>query len=74
MQLRHDDPLGTIDDESSVLGHQRDISEIDFLFFDVPDALDSGLRVLVPDDQPDRHLERYGVGHAALLAFLDVVL
>jgi hypothetical protein len=30
--------------------------------------------VLVPDDEADRHLERHGVGHAALLALVDVVL
>jgi len=30
--------------------------------------------VLVPDHEADRHLQRHGVGHAALLALVDVVL
>ena len=37
-------------------------------------VLTPGLRVLVPDDEPDRDLERHGERHAALLALLDVVL
>ena len=32
------------------------------------------LGVLVPDDETDGDLERHGVGHAALLALVDVVL
>ena len=32
-----------------------------------------GLLVDVPDDQAQRHLQRRGEGHAALLALLDVV-
>ncbi len=74
VQLRHDDPLGAVDDERAVLGHQRDVAEVDLLLLDVADGLDAGLRILVPDDQPDRHLQRHGVGHAALLALVDVVL
>jgi hypothetical protein len=30
--------------------------------------------VLTPDDEADRDLQRHGIGHAALLAFVDVVL
>src|SRR5207244_10961242 len=41
---------------------------------DVADGLHAGFGILVPDHQPDRHLERHGVGHAALLALVDVVL
>ena len=74
VQLRDDDPLGAVDDERAVVGHQRDVAEVDLLLLDVADGLDLRLGVLVPDDQPDRHLERHGVGHAALLALVDVVL
>ncbi len=74
VQLRDDDPLGAVDDERAVVRHQRDVAEVDLLLLDVADGLDAGLGVLVPDHQPDRHLQRHGVGHAALLALVDVVL
>src|SRR5204863_4435701 len=67
-------PFGTIDNEGAVLGHQRDVAEVDLLLLDVADGLDPGLGILVPDDQADGDLERHGVGHAALLALVDVVL
>src|SRR5207248_9593597 len=74
VQLRDDDARGTVDDEGAVLRHQRDVAEIDLLLLDVADGLDAGLRILVPDHETDGHLERHGVGHAALLALVDVVL
>ena len=74
VELADDDPLGAVDDERPVLGHQRDVAEVDLLLLDVADGLDAGFGVLVPDHEPDRHLQRHGVGHAALLALVDVVL
>ena len=74
VQLRDDDALGAVDDEGAVLRHQRDVAEVDLLLLDVADGLDAGLGVLVPDHEADRHLQRHGVGHAALLALVDVVL
>ncbi len=74
VELRHDDALGPVDDEGAVVGHQRDVAEVDLLLLDVADRLDAGLGVLVPDHEPDRDLQRHGVGHAALLAFVHVVL
>src|SRR5262249_16596589 len=74
MELADDDALGAVDDERAVLGHQRDVAEVDLLLLDVADGLDAGLGILVPDHEADRHLQRHGVGHAALLALVDVVL
>src|SRR5690606_29598943 len=74
VQLRDDDPLGPVDDARPVVRHQRDVAEVDLLLLDVAEGLDAGLRVLVPDDEQDRDLERHGVRHAALLALVDVVL
>src|SRR5581483_11964791 len=74
VQLADDDALGAVDDEGAVLRHQRDVAEVDLLLLDVADGLDAGLGVLVPDHEADRHLQRHGVGHAALLALVDVVL
>ncbi len=74
VQLRDDDALGAVDDERAVVGHQRDVAEVDLLLLDVADGLDPGLGILVPHDEPDGDLQRHGVGHAALLALVDVVL
>ena len=72
MQLRHDDALGAVHHEGAVAGHQRNLAEINFLLLDV---LDRAAAVLdVPDDELNLDLERRRVGHAALMAFLDVVL
>ena len=74
VELRDDHALGAVDDERAVVRHQRDVAEVDLLLLDVADGLDAGLRVLVPDHEADGDLERHGVGHAALLALVDVVL
>jgi hypothetical protein len=73
VKLRHDDTLGSVDDERSVVGHQRDLAEENVLFLDVADRSKHLSRVLVIDRQTDLDLERDAVGHAALLAFLLVV-
>ncbi len=73
MQLADDDAFGAVDDEGSLLGHERDFTHVGFLLFDV---LDFGLAGLVglADDQLEAHLERDGKGHAALDALADAVL
>ncbi len=73
VELRHDDALGAVDDERAVLGHQRDVAEIDLLLLDVADRLRAGFRIFVPDDQADGDLQGHGEGHAALLALVHVV-
>ena len=74
MELADDDALSAVNNERPVLRHERDVAEVDLLLLDVADGLDAGLGVLVPDHEADRHLQRHGVGHAALLALVDVVL
>ena len=74
MQLADDDALGSIDDEGSVFGHQRDFAEEDLLLLDVADGLVAGLGVLVEDGETDGDFEGSGIGHAALFAFGDIVL
>ena len=73
VQLRHDHALGAVDDERSVVRHQRDFAEEDFLLLDVPDALLPRLRVLGIHRQPDGDFQRRRVRHAALLALQHVV-
>src|SRR5262249_30792345 len=74
VEVGHDHAVGAVDDERAVLRHQRDVAEVDLLLLDVADGLDARLGILVPDHEADRHLQRHGVGHAALLALVDVVL
>ncbi|MNK72514.1 hypothetical protein D3C87_919930 [compost metagenome] len=66
VQLRHDDALGTVDDEGAVVGHQRDFAEIDLLLLHVLDGL--GGRLAVVDHQAHGHAQRRAVAHAALTA------
>ena len=74
VHLRDDHPLGAVDHERAVVGHQRHVAHVDVLLLDVADGAGAGFLVHVPDDQAQRHLQRRGVGHAPLLALLDVVL
>ena len=73
MQLTDDDTFCAIDDESTVLGHQWNFAEIDFLLLDVANRLHAGLLVDIPGDQPHLDLHRGGKRHASLVTFLDIV-
>ena len=73
MHLRDDDALGAVHDERTVVGHQRDVAHVDILLLDVLHGAGAGLFVDIEHDQPQRHLERRGIGHAALAALVDVV-
>src|SRR5690606_26216156 len=70
MQLGNDHPLGTVDDEGTVLGHQGDFPHVDFLLLDVLDRLAG--RFAIKDDQAHFHPQRNRIGHAAQHTFLDV--
>ena len=74
VQLADHDALGAVDDEGTVVGHERDLAEEDLLLLDVADRLRSGVLVGVPDDQAHGHLDRRRERHAALAALVDVVL
>ena len=73
VQLADDHALGAVDDERTVLRHQRNIAEKYFLLFDVANGTIAGLRVLIENGQTHGDLERGGVGHAALFALGDVI-
>ena len=71
VQLGHDHALGAVDDEGAVLGHERQLAEVDLLLDRALHA--RGARgLLVHDAQPQADAERRGVGQPAHLAFLDV--
>ncbi len=73
VHLADDDAFGAIDDERAVVGHQRHVAHVDGLFLDVADRAGAGVLIHVPYDQAQDDLQRGGIGHAALDAFLDVV-
>ena len=74
VHLADDDALGAVDDEGAVVGHERHVAHVDILLLDVADRARAGFLVDVPHHELQRDLERRGIGDAALLALLDVVL
>ena len=74
MQLADDDTFGTVNDKSTVFSHQRNFTEIDFLFLDVPNGLSTGLFVDIPSYEAYLDLDRRSKGHSALVAFFHVIL
>ncbi len=66
VQLGDDDPLGAVDDEGAVVGHERHVAHVDVLLLDILDGLGGG--ILVVDDQPHPHPQGNSVGHAPQLA------
>ncbi len=74
VHLRDDHPLGAVDDEGALVRHERNVTHVDVLLLDVLDGAGLGLLVGLPHDQAQLDLQRRGVGHVALDAFLDVVL
>ena len=74
MELRDDDALGAVDDKGTVLAHERNVAEEDFLLLHVAQTLDPSLRVLVVDFETNRDFQRSRISHAALFAFSLVVL
>ena len=73
MHLGDDDALGAVHDERTVVRHQRDVAHIDILLLDVLHGAGAGLFVDIEHDQPQRHLQRRRIGHAALAALVNVV-
>src|SRR5690606_10813797 len=71
VQLGDDDPLGAVDDEGAVGGHERDLPHVHLLLLHVLDRLARGLAVI--DDQTHGHAQRGAVAHAtgAALALVE---
>ena len=74
VHLRHDHTFGAVDDERAVGRHERHVAHVDVLFLHVPDGPRAGFLVDVPDHEAQGHLQGGREVHAALLAFLNVVL
>src|SRR5262249_50092610 len=74
LQLAHHHALGPVDDEGPLLGHERELAEIDLLLLDVLDRPVFGVVGLPVHHEPQRHLERDGMRHPTVMALLDRVL
>ncbi len=74
VHLGDDHPLGAVDDEGALVGHERNVAHVDVLLLDVLDRAGAGFFVRLEHDQAQLDLQRRRVGHVALDAFLDVVL
>ncbi len=74
MHLRDDDALGAVHHEGAVHGHERNVAHVDVLLLDVLDGAGAGFFIDIEHDEAQRHLQRRGVGHAALAALIDVIL
>src|SRR3984957_2836316 len=72
MQLRNDDAFRAVDDESTVVGHERQFAEIDLLLAHVLDGLLGAAGLLVEHHEAHFDAQRGRVGESAQLAFLDV--
>ena len=73
MHLRYDNPFSAVDHKRALVRHQGHIAHVDILLLDVADRPGTGIFVDVPDHKAQCHLERCGIGHAALLALFDIV-
>src|SRR4030043_513716 len=73
VELADDDPLRPVDDEGSILCHERDFTKINLLLLHRLDALGFRLLVHIPDDQAYRHLDRGRIGHSPQKAFFHII-
>ena len=73
VQLADDDPLGSVDDEGTVFGHQRNFAEIDLLLLDIADRLNPRFLVDIPGNQAYPNLHGGGKGHPPLMTLVHIV-
>ena len=73
MQLRNDNALRAIDDERTVLRHQRDFAKKYVFFLNITHRHRFRVRVFIVNRQANLDLERYAVRHAPVLAFYLVM-
>ncbi len=74
LELADHHALCAVDDEGALVGHQRQLAEVDLLAALLPDRLRLRFLVVIEDDEAQRHLERNREGHATVVALLDRVL
>ena len=73
VKLADYDPLGPVDNECSIIGHERQSAEIDFLFLYIANGSGVGFLVDIIYDKAHHYLDRGLVGHSPCKAFVDFV-
>jgi len=82
VQLADDHAFRSVDDKRAVFRHQRNFTEVNFLFLNVADRFGLGRFTVAPavgqpvgvkHHQTDHDFQRSGIGHAFLNALLHVV-
>ena len=76
MQLRDNDPLGTVDQERSLVGDHRQLTQVDFLLLDIANHhfLVGGAFSFLFDHQTQTHLQGYAERESPFLTFFNAVL
>ncbi len=74
VHLGHNHTLGAVHDERTLVGHQRNIAEIDLLLLDLFDRFRARVLVNIEDNQLQPHLERRCVGQVTLHTLLHIEL
>ncbi len=74
VHLAYDYALGSVHNERPLIGHQRDIPEIDLLFFDFLDRLGAGIFVNIKHDELQAHLQRRGICQISLHTLFGIEL
>ncbi|OQC53569.1 MAG: hypothetical protein BWX55_00997 [Deltaproteobacteria bacterium ADurb.Bin022] len=82
VQLINDHPFRSVNDEGTVLRHQRNFTEVNFLFLDIADLLGFGRftgpfpfdgTLRLKNNQPDHDLQRRRIGHSFLNTFFHII-
>ncbi len=73
VHLRDDDPLGSVDDEGSGMGHEGNFAQVDVLLLDLLHGLGAGLLILLPDDEAEGDLQGGRKGHAPLQTLVHLI-
>ena len=73
VHLADDDPLGAVDDEGAVHGHERHVAHVHVLLLDIDDRLGLGVGVDLERGQAQRDAHRRGIGQPALAALVGVI-
>ena len=70
MQLRNNNPFGTIDDEGAIVGHQGHVTQIHLLLHHILDFLATAR--FIEDNQFQIHAHGTGIDMPTLLTFQHV--
>ena len=73
MHLANNHPLCTVNHKSRIVGHERNVTHIDILFFNVFYRFGASFLINIKHNQTKRHLQRRRKRHVTLLTFFHVI-